>query len=89
MNKDLNFLAKSSLSQYYNFSSKNDPFLVHPTTPSNEGGGDKLIHYISKNLYTRIRACELILLEETVSHKNLNNILKSASGSRVHNQSRF
>ena len=36
MNKDTKFLSKSPLMNYFNFSAKNDPFLMFPSKGFND-----------------------------------------------------
>jgi len=55
MKNDTRDLCESSLSRYFNFSAKSDPFLVYPSKELENPNG-KLVLYISKNLINRIRA---------------------------------
>jgi len=54
MKNDTRNFIETPLSNYFNFSSKSDPFLVYPSKEINEE--NKTILYISKNLINRIRA---------------------------------
>jgi len=78
MKNDTRDLCESSLSRYFNFSAKSDPFLVYPSKEL-ENPNEKLVLYISKNLINRIRACELVILEESVhEHMNEKNSVQNA-----------
>jgi len=70
MKNDTKDIIETPLAKYFNFSSKSDPFLVYPSKEM-EHADDKIILYISKNLINRIRACELVILEESV-HEHMN-----------------
>jgi len=70
MKNDTRDLGETCLAKFFNFSSKSDPFLVYPSKEVNQNG-EKIILYISKNLINRIRACELVILEESV-HEHIN-----------------
>lgn len=52
MKSDTNFFSESSLTQYFNFSQKPDPFLLNLKEIDNDQS--KIVHYISKNLLKRI-----------------------------------
>lgn len=64
MKNDTRDLINTPLNAFFNFSSKSDPFLVYPSKEITDG--NKTILYISKNLINRIRASELVILEEGV-----------------------
>jgi len=70
MKNDTRELVESPLAKFFNFSSKSDPFLVYPSKELQQTD-DKIVLYISKNLINRIRACELVILEESV-HEHIN-----------------
>ncbi len=54
MKNDTRDLITTPLNNFFNFSSKSDPFLVYPSKEITDG--NKTILYISKNLINRIRA---------------------------------
>ena len=78
MKNDTKDIIDTPLAKYFNFSSKSDPFLVYPSKEM-EHADDKIILYISKNLINRIRACELVILEESV-HEHMNEKAHGNSG---------
>ena len=67
MMKDLDFLSYSSLNNFFNFSAKNDPFLITLTRVPQQSS--KIAHIISKNLINRIKICEALLTEEVLNEK--------------------
>jgi len=69
MKNDTKDLITTPLAKSFTFSSKSDPFLVYPSKETDKPG--KTVLYISKSLINRIRACELVILEESV-HEHIN-----------------
>lgn len=70
MIKDLEFLHYSHLGNFFNFSTKNDPFLTNLTHEDLQPiSPERIIQYISKTLMNRIKICEGILLEEVMNEK--------------------
>ena len=61
---DTQFLIKSPLSEFFNFSSKVDPFLMEPSKGFNEQGSSKIVLFISKRLIARVKSSEGVLQEE-------------------------
>lgn len=66
MMTDLYFLAKSPLIEFFEFSSKNDPFLKHPSQLNTKLGLKKMVIPVSSALALQIRHCEGKLIEETL-----------------------
>jgi hypothetical protein len=68
MKKDIQFLKTSKFCNHFNFSPNSDPFLVYTSKNIEyKKFGKKIVLNISSNLIKRIRASELIILEETVN----------------------
>lgn len=68
MTKDLDFLAKSSLNNYFCDFAVRDPFLTSLTKDFPQKTA-KIAHNISKQLQKRIQACQELLLEEVLNEK--------------------
>ena len=66
MTSDLYFLEQSKLAEFFEFSSKNDPFLVHPSSLNSKIAKEKYVIPISSIHITLLRFCEYKLLEETM-----------------------
>ena len=66
LNSDLYFLKQSKLSEFFNFSHKNDPFLIYPSTLNLNAAANKFIIPIPNNQLQQLRYCEIKLLEESV-----------------------
>lgn len=68
MMKDLDFLSYSSLNNFFNFSARNDPFLITLKKEAPQQS-NKIAHIISPNLINRIKICEALLTEEVLNEK--------------------
>ena len=68
--EDTDFVKLSFLKNYMHFTEEFDPFFLSFQKPIIDSDGPTLIHEIKPSLLQRIRASELILLEEALHKVN-------------------
>lgn len=65
MNSDLYFLKSSKLTEFFNFSAKNDPFLIHASQLNAKISLDKIVIQAPKDTIDLIRKYEIKMLEDS------------------------
>ncbi|OMJ90846.1 hypothetical protein SteCoe_6717 [Stentor coeruleus] len=66
MNSDLYFLKSSKLDEFFNFSAKKDPFLIHASQINTKIPSDKFVIHAPKETIDLIRKYEIKMLEDSL-----------------------